>query len=56
MATVAGQLGRTNPQTVLLRPEIEAIWEPITLTDNWQPFYQLLERLQHPFDMHIGRE
>jgi uncharacterized protein YdiU (UPF0061 family) len=53
MATVADQLGRTNPKTVLLRPEIEAIWEPITLTDNWQPFYQLLERLQHPFDKHI---
>ena len=49
MVTVADQLGRTNPKTVLLRPEIELIWEPITLADDWQPFYQLLERLQYPF-------
>lgn len=49
MATAADQLGRTNPKIVLLRPNIEAIWEPITLTDDWQPFYQLLQDLQHPF-------
>ncbi|MFZ4639392.1 MAG: protein adenylyltransferase SelO [Nodosilinea sp.] len=50
MAAVADQLGRTNPKTVLLRPEIEAIWEPISLTDDWQPFYQLLKQIQHPFE------
>ncbi|MBD2232402.1 protein adenylyltransferase SelO [Phormidium tenue] len=49
MAGVASLLQRTNPQTVLLRPEIEAIWEPITTDDNWQPFYDLLNRIQHPF-------
>ncbi len=50
MAAVADQLGRTNPKTVLLRSEIEAIWEPITLTDDWQPFHQLLKQIQHPFE------
>ncbi|PZV00678.1 MAG: YdiU family protein [Leptolyngbya sp.] len=49
MAGVASLLQRTNPQTVLLRPEIEAIWEPITTDDNWQPFYDLLNKIQHPF-------
>jgi serine/tyrosine/threonine adenylyltransferase len=49
MATVADQLRSSNPQIVLLRPEIEAIWAPITVEDNWQPFYDLLQRLQHPF-------
>jgi uncharacterized protein YdiU (UPF0061 family) len=42
-------LRKTNPETVLLRPEIEAIWEPITLEDDWQPLYQLLQRVQQPF-------
>ena len=49
MATVARQLRRTNPKTILLRPAIEAIWEPITLSDDWEPFYQLLQNLQAPF-------
>ncbi|TVP67198.1 MAG: YdiU family protein [Leptolyngbya sp. LCM1.Bin17] len=50
METVAQCLSRTNPNTVLLRPEIEAIWEPITTDNNWQPFYDLLQRIQHPFE------
>lgn len=49
MAGVASLLQRTNPTTVLLRPEIEAIWEPITTDDNWQPFYDLLNKIQYPF-------
>ncbi|MFQ4139958.1 protein adenylyltransferase SelO [Nodosilinea sp. PGN35] len=49
MADVASLLQSTNPATVLLRPEIEAIWEPITTDDNWQPFYDLLNKIQHPF-------
>ncbi len=49
MADVASGLKGSNPQTVLLRPEIEAIWEPITTDDNWQPFYDLLDKIQHPF-------
>ncbi|TVQ08090.1 MAG: YdiU family protein [Leptolyngbya sp. DLM2.Bin27] len=49
MAGVASLLKGTNPQTVLLRPQIEAIWEPITTDDNWQPFDNLLHKIQHPF-------
>ena len=49
MSTIASTLQQTNPQTVLLRPEIEAIWEPITVEDDWQPFHNLLNKIQHPF-------
>ncbi|MBP0000403.1 MAG: YdiU family protein [Cyanobacteria bacterium SID2] len=34
-----------NPLVVPVRSEIEAIWEPITLENNWQPFYELLARI-----------
>ncbi|MBX2864272.1 MAG: YdiU family protein [Leptolyngbyaceae cyanobacterium MAG.088] len=43
-------LRQTNPTIVLLRPEIEAIWEPIVAEDNWQPFYDLVAKIQNPFD------
>lgn len=36
-----------NPQTVLLRPVIENTWEAISNQNNWQPFYELLEKLQN---------
>ncbi|MBD0268484.1 MAG: YdiU family protein, partial [Cyanobacteria bacterium Co-bin8] len=49
MPEVARCLQQTNPETVLLRPEIEAVWEPITVEDNWQPFYDLVQRVQNPF-------
>ena len=39
-------LAQHNPDIVPVRPEIEAIWEPITLHDDWQPFYDLLKRIQ----------
>ncbi len=42
MEEMKRRLQRHNPTTVLLRPEIEAIWEPIVTEDNWQPFQQLL--------------
>ncbi len=48
MADVRICLRTTNPITVLLRPQIEAIWEPITTADNWQPFYDLLKKVQNP--------
>lgn len=48
MADVHACLRATNPMTVLLRPQIEAIWEPITTEDNWQPFYDLLKKIQNP--------
>ena len=46
---VAECLRQSNPANVLLRPEIEAIWEPIVSEDNWQPFYELLAKIQNPF-------
>ncbi|HEY9692327.1 MAG TPA: YdiU family protein [Oculatellaceae cyanobacterium] len=42
---IAARLVRWNPKTVLLRPQIEAIWEPITQEDNWEPFYDLLKQI-----------
>ncbi|BAY60169.1 hypothetical protein NIES22_02270 [Calothrix brevissima NIES-22] len=43
---IAQNLRRYNPKTALLRPVIESIWEPITQDDNWQPFYQLIEKIK----------
>ena len=51
---VAHCLQQSNPATVLLRPKIEAIWEPIVAEDNWQPFYELLAEVQRPFGMSIS--
>lgn len=42
---VAQRLRQHNPLTVIIRPEIEAIWHPIGQEDNWTPFYELLERI-----------
>ena len=39
-------LTRYNPQTPLLRPVIESVWEAIAQEDNWQPFYELLEEIR----------
>jgi uncharacterized protein YdiU (UPF0061 family) len=49
MAAVGDRLRTSNPVKVLLRPEIEAIWQPITEGNDWQPFYELLHQVQHPF-------
>lgn len=49
MVAIANRLRQSNPETVLLRPEIEAVWEPITDEDDWEPFYGLLKRIQNPF-------
>ncbi|HEY9622534.1 MAG TPA: YdiU family protein [Crinalium sp.] len=46
MSQVGDRLNRHNPSTVIVRPEIEAIWEPITVEDNWTPFYDLLKRIR----------
>lgn len=48
MDSVQSCLKATNPMTVLLRPQIEAVWAPITEEDNWQPFYDLLSKVQNP--------
>ena len=45
MNDIAEQMKRSNPKTVLLRPVIESIWEPITNEDNWQPFNDLLTQI-----------
>lgn len=44
---VCQRLQTHNPLTVITRPAIEAAWEPIATEDNWQPFYDLLARLQN---------
>lgn len=49
MNTIKQQLRQTNPATVLLRPEIEAVWEETTGEDNWAPFYNLMRRVQDPY-------
>ncbi|ARV59686.1 hypothetical protein BZZ01_14540 [Nostocales cyanobacterium HT-58-2] len=43
---ISQTLARYNPKTVILRPVIESIWEPIAQEDNWQPFYELIKRIQ----------
>lgn len=45
-ATMGERLQQNNPPTALLRPLIETVWEAIANEDNWQPFYDLVERLQ----------
>ncbi|MEP0800063.1 protein adenylyltransferase SelO [Funiculus sociatus] len=46
MDNMLERLQRYNPKTVLLRPEIEAVWEKIDQEDNWELFYQLISRLR----------
>jgi uncharacterized protein YdiU (UPF0061 family) len=40
------RLQRTNPRKVIIRPEIEAIWQHIAEEDNWHPFAQLLREIK----------
>lgn len=40
------RLRQQNPEQSLLRPIIEEVWEQITVDDNWQPFYELVKRIQ----------
>jgi len=46
LAKIGERMRLVNPKTVLVRSQIEAIWEPITQEDNWQPFYDLLLKLR----------
>jgi len=46
MTKIRDRLTEKNPQTALLRPVIESIWQPIIEEDNWQPFYELIEKIQ----------
>lgn len=43
---IRDRLHQYNSPVSLVRPEIESIWEPITEADDWQPFYDLLHRIQ----------
>ena len=45
-ATAGDRLKTYNPQTVLLRPKIESVWQPISESNDWQPFNDLLSQLQ----------
>ena len=44
---VGERLRDKNPKTALLRPVIEEVWSAIAQEDNWQPFYELLTRIQN---------
>ena len=46
MENVANNLLHHNPATTLLRPTIESVWQEIVESDNWQPFYDLINKLQ----------
>ena len=43
---VGDTLAKSNPETILLRPQIEAIWEPIAQTNDWEPFNTLLGKIR----------
>lgn len=40
-------LEQANPLSDLLRPRIETVWEAIAIDDNWQPFNELVKKLQN---------
>jgi serine/tyrosine/threonine adenylyltransferase len=46
LAQIDRLLTRSNPQTILLRPQIEAIWEPIAQDNDWAPFNSLLDKIR----------
>jgi uncharacterized protein YdiU (UPF0061 family) len=46
MDAIAARLRQANPTTILLRPDIEAVWDKITEEDDWQPFYSLIKSIQ----------
>jgi len=46
MGSIEQRLKQHNPLSILLRPEIETVWEHISIEDNWEPFYNLVKRVQ----------
>ncbi len=46
MEKVGKHLQERNPKTALLRPMIETVWEAIAYDDDWQPFNELVAKLQ----------
>ncbi len=45
LTEIQARIAAANPNLIPVRPEIEAIWDPITTADDWQPFYNLLDRI-----------
>jgi serine/tyrosine/threonine adenylyltransferase len=39
-------LHKSNPKTILLRPQIESIWDTIAQANNWEPFYNLVAKIR----------
>jgi len=46
LQSMGSRLKQNNPQTALLRPVIESVWEPISLDNEWDPFYALLDQIR----------
>ncbi|AFY42692.1 YdiU family protein [Nostoc sp. PCC 7107] len=46
MAVITQTLAQHNPKTVLLRPVIESIWQPIAEANDWQYFTDLIHQIQ----------
>jgi uncharacterized protein YdiU (UPF0061 family) len=47
LSQIDDTLTHYNPKTALLRPLIESVWEAITSKDDWQPFQELVIKLQN---------
>ncbi|MBE5230903.1 MAG: YdiU family protein [Microcystis aeruginosa PMC 728.11] len=47
LTQIGDTLKHYNPKTALLRPLIESVWEAITYKDDWQPFQELVIKLQN---------
>jgi uncharacterized protein YdiU (UPF0061 family) len=47
LSQIGDTLKHYNPKTALLRPLIESVWEAITYEDDWQPFQELVIKLQN---------
>lgn len=47
MEKIGKCLQESNPPTTLIRDNIETVWNAIAHQDNWQPFYELVNKLQH---------
>lgn len=45
--SVGDRLEAQNPQTALLRPIIESVWQSISEENDWQPFTDLVSQLQY---------
>ena len=43
---VGDTLAKSDPQTILLRPQIEAVWDPIAQANDWEPFNTLLGKIR----------